>query len=844
MIAAAAALGLALLALPGPALALDDGGGQWVPGSVLIKFGTSNRNLIDGFVRQSMGGTVIRHLPLIPHAYELRVNGDVMTAINHGLTVSHDEGAGGPMIEWAQPNYVVHLKYFATPEDKAYYPNDPRFWPYAASNPNSCSGSQSAQGQAALWPWYGDLANSLGPWGTAKANPLSASQRLPDTAQYDVGLSGSASSSIDVLPVWNALADSLPGDKPTTGPTGVADGKPVWRDADLRRSGIAVWDSGLSNAPDLEAQVAALISVGTNVNSDTPTELWRYVYADNPQRLAAEMQTLKAELRHVTTVDRHQLALLPIDDLGSGAPGSALHLPTGCDGHGTEVASVAAATADNGQGIAGVGWNVPVVGIRQAVPVLDTTQDLDAYRDPGKLLAAVEKQRRYELSDADMIDALTIVQALKLPVLNMSWGSQLFYSEKVHGDNEVVVQSPAVVEAMGRVLTDGVTLGVAAAGPGQYGVGQSARGAVTERGEANAAQFPCALRALGKYHVKVLTIGLHPFDSGVNWSDASLLCVTGTYTDRPELIPHAGSGDAAVDLAAPGVATVATRPLPGAQVDRPTATYRLAYGTSFAAAMVSGAAALLRELAPTAKPQFIAQALRAGARPDLQLARTVRYGWLDVACSALWLAQRADTHPDWGVRVPVQALELPETAHCFKSSTAIYQYNWTLPKSYFDEGSLTSGADGFSRGDFSRGLVASRLVQEAFADKNDIVKARGIQNVVLGPESTWNPDQIAFFPIQPGLLLQHPRAPTRQFVYNFQGYNVGCPAGSRLTGFSLKWKDLLHPQGYIWFSPKAAVNRQIFMVALIKPWYEFLLPKEMRIEVTARCIRPPADSEP
>jgi hypothetical protein len=96
------------------------------------------------------------------------------------------------------------------------------------------------------------------------------------------------------------------------------------------------------------------------------------------------------------------------------------------------------------------------------------------------------------------------------------------------------------------------------------------------------------------------------------------------------------------------VATVATRPIPHAQINLPTATYRVAYGTSFAAAMVSGAAALLRELAPKAKPQFIAQALRAGARPDLQLARTVRYGWLDVACSALWLAQRAATHPDLG----------------------------------------------------------------------------------------------------------------------------------------------------------------------------------------------------
>jgi hypothetical protein len=87
------------------------------------------------------------------------------------------------------------------------------------------------------------------------------------------------------------------------------------------------------------------------------------------------------------------------------------------------------------------------------------------------------------------------------------------------------------------------------------------------------------------------------------------------------------------------------------------------------------------------------------------------------------------------VRVHAVALEVPETAHCFKSSTAIYESTWTLPESYFAEGSRTSAADGFSRGDFSRGLLATRLVQEALADKDDIVKARGIQNVVLSPDS-------------------------------------------------------------------------------------------------------------
>ena len=336
------------LAAPASAAALDGGDGKWVPGSVLVKFGTSNRSKITAFVASAMDGTVLRHLPLIPHAYELRVQSNVTTSIAHAVTESNDLGQKGPRLEWVQPNYYLHLNYFATPDQSAYYPNDPLFWPYAGSNPDNCSGKQAALGQAGLWPWYGDLANSLGPWGKAKANPLPSSQRLPDTSQYNVGLSGAASSSIDVMPAWNALSESLPGGERTNGASGVFDGKPAWRSADLARSGIAVLDSGLSNAPDLSRQVAALFSVGTSVNSDTPQELWRYVYADNPLRRDTEEATLKAELRHVSTVSQHPFALLPLDDLGSGTPGSALHLPTGCDGHGTEVASVAAATANNG----------------------------------------------------------------------------------------------------------------------------------------------------------------------------------------------------------------------------------------------------------------------------------------------------------------------------------------------------------------------------------------------------------------------------------------------------------------------------------------------------------------
>ena len=68
-------------------------------------------------------------------------------------------------------------------------------------------------------------------------------------------------------------------------------------------------------------------------------------------------------------------------------------------------------------------------------------------------------------------------------------------------------------------------------------------------------------------------------------------------------------------------------------------------GTSFAAPMVAGAAALLREAAPGAPMAEIARALRNGARRNSFLDGLVLYGSLDVACALSELHKRAK--PDW-----------------------------------------------------------------------------------------------------------------------------------------------------------------------------------------------------
>src|SRR5206468_4284509 len=43
-------------------------------------------------------------------------------------------------------------------------------------------------------------------------------------------------------------------------------------------------------------------------------------------------------------------------------------LPTGCDGHGTAVSSLIGGRGNNGIGVAGVGYDVPLVGLRAGWP--------------------------------------------------------------------------------------------------------------------------------------------------------------------------------------------------------------------------------------------------------------------------------------------------------------------------------------------------------------------------------------------------------------------------------------------------------------------------------------------
>ena len=757
-----------------------------------------------------------RELPLVPNLWSGRTGGSVRTAVER---LENDRD-----VDYAQPDYLVADTPEATPSQPDYYPNDPYFWSSKFTPAGACKtlGTTLSGG----WPNWPSGANLTDPSDPATRfnllDPFSGS-RITKTDYTNF-----STRPIDVMPVWNLLHDL--GRAPVWQPE--AEGGPGnWTELGLQRYGIGILDTGIADNPDVLGNVAAefsTISLATAIGST----VIRQIYSDNPQRGD------RALIRRHTSADvqNAERALFSLDDLQAANHslfGRPLR-PTGCDGHGTGVASVAGATIDNALGVAGVGYDPPLVGVRAGMP-FDTAGNPNANNaNIDKALAEWGPWHERVFNDVDaVLNRIAVVKALRLPVLNLSFGTALFAVAKDReGNKHPVLAQPTIAEAYADLLSTGDTLGVTAAGNDgeRYGSGFRAIGA--ELTGENGVAAPCGLPLIPVLHVwktpdpyasSSLTAGPYKPEPPVNYRRLLLICVGASTGGFSKLWPRSGNGSAAVQLLAPGVnVTVASRP----PAD-PAQAYSVESGTSLSAPMVSGAASLLRRAAPGAPMASIQQALLRGARPMPANLSAVGYGNLDVACSLSWLY--GHRKPAWQVAdLPADASGYQDlqnnTAGCFAPPSAT-----SVGLSVFKENLFVQGR----RYDTMQGFVNSLQLSGAEGSNSQ----RWQEALTEGQATPWDNRIRAVFPIGSSGFTRPVKPPARP-VYSFGRLTVGCPeAGYRITNLRTRFiGKTTPPQGWVVPTDAAPPFKQIQLaIAVVKPWYAFALPDTIKVEVDAIC---------
>jgi hypothetical protein len=234
--------------------------------------------------------------------------------------------------------------------------------------------------------------------------------------------------------------------------------------------------------------------------------------------------------------------------------------------------------------------------------------------------------------------------------------------------------------------------------------------------------------------------------------------------------------------------------------------------------------------------------------------RQVRYGQLEVTCSALWLTQHLQADK---LTIAEQALG-DETKHCFKPSIGIYTSQWQFPSSWFDRNALWAG-DRPRRELNGTDLFNAVLAPSLAAGGYDTAKAArdallSAQDSRLLPEgSTWDRETAAFFPLTGSGLGKPVKSPQR-VLYNFDdkftglglvARPVGCPANSELVDFKLRLRSPFL-KGYVFASAEGGrvdgPNQFVFPsntlalnLAFVKPFLLGLVPETIRVAVTARC---------
>ena len=821
-----------------PRAGFDDGkpgpGARWDPGMLLVKLhpGTGARQRAAIFRRA--GVRVQDKLPLLDDMWEVQAPRGVKLATAQRKLARHRA------VMLTTPDSLVEEEEEeeeAGPTDRAYWPNDPYFWP-TLNQGQQCPhpiNNQLRFGQWGLWPT--NLTHVDGVFG----------QFHPDIAhRYEppggIDALYTPTYSINVMPVWDLLR--------TLGRLGEGRDGP-WSPDEIRRRGIAIVDTGISNNSDVVGQVASVWAVGNEGPAAGPgIDYVRNVYRDSRSRgdVALVQRALagKAAVR-VTDETSSARPLYQLDDIdlpeGQDANGRVTSQPPdGCAGHGTQVASIAAATAGNGVGIAGVSWNAPLVGVRDSVYADDRANGLTTEATIPQAVAKInELAAQYGSTTESEIDKMAVVGAIGTPVVNMSfgWTGRFIKEIQAGGERRLIVENPQLAAALARLLSDDSILGVAGAGNDEqeYGSGPNAVGlrpdTAVGQPEPKAAKLPCGLKLLQIRGVEVdRGFGQQPryqrfsevFPT-IRWDKINLLCVAAN-GQKGGFITFSGRGSSVVDLAAPGVGiTLATSPAAGGD----KAVFANESGTSMAAPAVSGAASLLIAAAPGAPTGTIATALRRGAQRAPAMLGRVRYGRLDVTCALVALATdalRRDLESKWQLPVGPSLLAFVENhrPRCRGLPALVKAQSYGLEK-----------GDAFAEGDVSQGqrfesLAALLGAQNLAADARAAsllwqeqlgggAAADGRRVLSLQARRWRKPEEV----IGP---VYDPKLPMT-VTCNRKDY--------QLTG--LRWK-LKPPNLRGWLYPtdlNAPPERLSLGVALKKPFFYSQLPDSLELTFYALC---------
>ena len=833
---------------------LDDGragpGERWDPGKLLVRFrdGTSARERTR--IVRAAGDRVVTRVPLVPNLFEV--------AAPAGARVLREvrELDARRAVLYAQPDWVTRDKPEAAPTEAGYWPNDPLFWPSRSTNPNRCSNgsggadSQRIVGQWNLWRLGTNLSDSA--WGRFhRFNPLPAAQRADRSGGRDVW---STYDSINVMPVWNLLKSKEAGDGGLGDPR-----RHPFTSFDIERSGVAIQDTGLSDHEDIRDQVAAEFStvksnekeIENGAEVEINRERVRQIYRDNPARndIAAVRQLILQRGRADYQVQDNNRPLFALDDAGvldpnvwkpSDPQSGALLLPKGCDGHGTFVGSQISASGNNGKGIVGVGYDAPLIGLRTGMP----------WDRPGTTFArndrliqardAWDKDWTARLTTESKIAAWSIVEALQIPVLNMSHGDGMFIKKNDAAGNEhPVVKDPALVEALGKLLSKGTTLAVVSGGNLNelYGSGNPPQGArlYSEPNKNNGVKFPCGLRMVPKVSawVDAGDTATEPFSASrqIDWDRVNMLCVAATTSNGSQLSGFSGSGPANHDIAAPGQTVLgAERPAVtvNGNVTTTTSAYATGDGTSYAAPAVAGAASLLRQAAPGAPISVIAESLRRGSRVNPALIGKVTHGQLDVACSLSWLrAAQRRRNADWGVINPAGDAEfalVTRTCGGKPPVTVSEVRNVRTSELYSQDKELRD--------------VQLLLTRAGLSDAAESNSMRWQDALIRGVGSQYDKGR-AVFPISSTrrALPVDPFSQLNRKVYDAGTLRVGCgEPGYTIAGLRVYVDGLRRPGG--WFFPNdadAPMSTISLNLAFQKPTFSFALPSTLRVRADIRC---------